>query len=128
MTHSSTSADEARALALLQQLASLCDETRRTASANPDAVNAMLATFEETLAILAPVLERIGNSPAASRDTVLEAARYAADRHQALIASMSLEVDRLSRSIAEMDHAMRASAGYAEATPSAPRGGFEARG
>lgn len=120
-------ADEARAVAMLQQLASLCDETRRTASADPAAITMMLETFEETLADLAPVLERMGSAPSASRDAVLGAARYAADRHSALLDSMSLELERLSRSIIEMDRGTQASAGYSGATGGAAHGVFEAR-
>lgn len=120
-------ADEARAVAMLQQMASMCDDTRRTASANPAAITDMLDMFEETLATLAPVLERLGNSPAASRDAVLGAAKFAADTHRALIDSMALEIERLARSISEMDRAAHGSAGYAAGTVAAP-GSFDARG
>lgn len=115
-------ADEARAIALLQQLASLCEETRRTTSCDPAAITGMLDTFEETLAILAPVFERMGTSPAASRDAVLSAAQYATDSHRALVDSMALELERLARSISEMDRAAHGSAGYAGTVSTATAG------
>jgi hypothetical protein len=123
-----TAAAEAHAIGLLQQIAVLCDETRRHAASDPARIGQALEAFEETLASLAPVLESLGNSPVESLDAVRSAAHHAAGSHQALLDAMSLELDRLGRAIAESDTAAHASVAYA-AQPAAPRiQGFEARG
>lgn len=121
-------AQEAYAIGLLQQLAAMCDETRRTASSDPTRINMMLESFEETLATLAPTLERMGNSPKASRDAVLAAAQHASNCHQGLMDAMSLELERLGRAIAESDQGANANAAYSNASRSAPRLAFETQG
>lgn len=121
-------ADAARATGLLQHLTVLCDETRRTASADPARIDAMLGEYEATLATLAPVLERLGRSPGDARDTLLAAARQAATSHQALIDTMSLELDRLGRAITDNDHANTATHAYASAQQGAARQAFRAVG
>jgi hypothetical protein len=121
-------ADEARAIAMLQHVASLCDETRRRSSADPEAIQRMLTTFEETLAELAPLLDSLGTSPTASRDLVLQAARQAAGQHAALIDSMSLELDRLARSIVAIDRGAHASKEYVGMVGSDAHRAFDVRG
>ncbi len=119
--HGAAGADEARAVAMLQQLAVMCDETRRTAASDPVRINDMLEVFEETLAMLAPVLERIGASPNAARDTVFATAQRAADSHRALLDAMGLELERLGRALTESDQANHAMNAYARASrPSSP--------
>jgi hypothetical protein len=120
--------DAARAIAMLQQLAALCDETTRTARDDPARITTMLESFEETLALLAPVFEALGRSPGASLDAVWLAASTATDRHQALLRSMRHELDRLSRAITDVDLSSRAVASYGSCGPEALRGGFEAHG
>ncbi|MDQ8154396.1 MAG: hypothetical protein P3B98_07005 [Gemmatimonadota bacterium] len=121
-------ADEARAVAMLQHVASLCDETRRQCAADPEAIQRMLTTFEETLAELAPLLDAMGTSPTASRDAVLQAARQAAGQHAALIDSMSLELDRLARSIVAIDRGTHASKEYVGMVGTSAHGALDLRG
>jgi hypothetical protein len=121
-------ADEARAVGMLQQMACMCDDTRRTASSDPARIGLMLGVFEETLASLAPVLDRVGTSATASRDVVFAAAQQTANSHQALMDAMSLELDRLGRAIAENDHVRNATHAYADAQQGAPRSGFDRSG
>lgn len=121
-------AQEAYAIGLLQQLAAMCDETRRTASSDSTRINVMLESFEETLATLAPTLERMGNSPKASRDAVLGAAQHASNGHQGLMDAMSLELVRLGRAIAESDQGVSANTAYANANRPATRLAFESQG
>lgn len=120
--------EEAYAVGLLQQLAAMCDETRRTASSDPARINVMLESFEETLATLAPTLERLGSSPTASRDVVLAAATHASNCHQGLMDAMSLELDRLGRAIAEIGQGGNANAAYANANRPVTRLAFETQG
>ena len=128
MTLSRPGADEAHAIALLQQLAVMCDETRHVASDDPVRITAMLAVFEETLATLAPVLERLGASPSAARDAVLSAARQAVSSHGALADAMTAEIARLGRAITDTEHAAQATQAYASHMAVAARTGFEAQG
>lgn len=121
-------AAEAFAVGLLQQLAAMCDETRRQAASDPARILVMLESFEEMLATLAPTLERLGDSPAVVRDAVLAAARHATGNHQALLDAMSLELDRLARAIAESDHGASAAAAYDRAEASTLRPAFEVHG
>jgi hypothetical protein len=123
-----TGADEACAIGMLQQMACLCDDTRRTASSDPSRIAVMLETFEETLATLAPVLERLGASPGASRDTVLAAAHQATASHNSLIEAMALELDRLGRAISESDYAANATHAYASAQQGAAHAGLDISG
>ena len=128
MSDGRAGAEEARAIAFLQQLASMCDETRRHASSDPARIADMLSVFEETLATLAPMLERIGASPNAARDAVVQAAKQAASSHQALIDAMMLELERLGRAIADVDNANSAGEAYASARLGGTRPGFQAVG
>lgn len=111
-------AAEAHAIALLQHVAVMCDETRERIGVDPSRIESMLEAFEQTLATLAPVLERFGETPGAALDAVLAAARHAMDRHQALLDAMALELQRLERAIAETDVAEQATAAYGNAKPS----------
>ncbi len=122
------SGDAARALALLQQLTAMCDETTRVLPNDPSRISAMLESFEETLALLAPVLEVVGKSPSESRDTVIAAALHAADRHQALLDAISRELDRLSHAIASINVASQVTAAYAGGSPVTMRAVFQANG
>lgn len=106
----------------------MCDETRRQAATDPARITLMLESFEEMLALLAPILERLGDSPGVSRDAVLAAARNVAGRHDALMDAMSLELERLARAIAETDNAAHATVAYDSAQPGSSRVAFEARG
>lgn len=121
-----TGADEAFAIGLLQQLSAMCDETRREDAGNPVRVTSMLASFDETLALLAPILERCGNSPTHARDNVLAAARSALDSHQAMLDTMALELDRIGRALADTVQGANAAAAYDVAGSGAPRQRFEA--
>lgn len=127
MTLPRGAADEAHAIAVLQHMAAMCDETRRFASSDPSRIEAMLDVFDNTLASLAPVLEAVGQTPGASLSAVLEAMKHASDRHTALIDTMALELERLSRAIADNGHSATASAAYAGASAAAPHAGFEKR-
>lgn len=109
--------EEARAVGLLQELACMCDETRQSAATDPARISVMLDTFEETLALLAPLFERLGASPGASRDAVLASAHQALQSHQALIDVMLLELDRLGRAIVQSDNADGATRAYAGFSP-----------
>lgn len=108
----SSGADEAYAVGLLQQITAMCDETRRALPNDPGRISTMLDAFEETLATLAPMLDRIGRSPTVSRDAVLAAAQHASTAHQSLIDAMSLELERLGRAIAENGNAASATNAY----------------
>lgn len=123
-----SAAEEAYAIGLLQQLTALCEETRLAASSDPARISVMLAAFEDTLATLAPVLERLGSSPGGSLDAVLAAARFAVDSHQAVLDAMSLELDRIGRAIAANDQGASATIAYATAHPAGARKAFEATG
>ncbi len=118
-------ADEARAVALLQHLSSLCDETRRVGVGDPGRIGDMLLNFQETLATLAPILERVGQNALSSRDVVLAAARQAEHSHQALVDAMALELERLRRAIMENDRAVRTVGAYATASSAGSSRAFE---
>lgn len=120
-----TAAQEAYATGLLQHLASMCEETRRNASSDPARIETMLQSFEETLATLAPIFERLGETPDFSRDAILSAAQHASSSHQALMEAMSLELDRLGRAIVESDRGAHATNAYAHAQQGTVRQGLD---
>jgi hypothetical protein len=121
-------AEEAYAIGLLQQLAAMCDETRRSSSCDASRITMMLDSFEATLATLAPLLERLGDSPNVSRDSVLAAAKHATDSHQGLMDAMSLELERLGRAIVDAEHSAHGAAAYANANSPSTRPAFQALG
>lgn len=127
MTLPRGAADEAHAIAVLQHLAAMCDETRRVASNDPSRIEAMLDVFDSTLASLASVIEAVGQTPGASLESVRDAVKHASDRHTALIDAMALELDRLARAIVESGHGALASAAYAGVAGPAVSAGFEKR-
>lgn len=106
--------DEARAIALLEHLALLCAEARDACNGDASRVTETLNIFEDTLATLAPVLERVGREPSASRDAVLAAAQNAANGHTALMEAMGLELDRLRRAVLDSGSSATAALAYGQ--------------
>lgn len=127
-TRSTADADEAFAVALFQQLAVMCDETRRSSLSDPSRIRRVLDTFEETLALLAPVLERLGESPIQVREFLLDAGRQAQGSHQALLDAMSLELERLGRAIESNRHGAGATQAYSASHAARALGSFETQG
>lgn len=122
------SADATRAIAVLQQIAALCDETMRAIPTDPSRVNVLLDEFERTLCEMAPLFESLGKRPLEMRDALLAAAHNATDRHQALVSSLATELQRLSEAIIETNTAARATDSYAAFTGHSVSGQFTAVG
>lgn len=121
-------ADSARAIALLQQIAALCDETMRAIPSHPERVEVLLETFEQTLCEMAPLFESLGRRPLELRDALLAAAHSATDQHQALVSHLADELHRLSEAIDEANSAARATDSYAGAAAGAPGSQFDTTG